>query len=79
MDPGFEERARLRRERMVGGVAHGHDDLDAADRDYWRRASASDKLTAIWQLALDAFSLHSRNDAAPRSEGPAFGIRRHER
>jgi hypothetical protein len=79
MDPGFEERARLRRERMVGGVAHSHDDLDAADWDYWRGVGASDKLSAIRQLALDAFGLHSRNDASPGPEGPAFGIRRHER
>ena len=64
---------------MVGGVAHGHDELDAADWDYWLRASASDKLTAIRQLALDAFSLHSRNDASPGSEGPAFGVRRRQR
>ena len=76
MDSTYDERARRRREQLVGGVAKNHDELDALDWAFWRGASPSARLNAVWQLAFDAMAMHSENDAPPGFQGPAFGIRR---
>ena len=78
MDTNFQDRARRRREAMVGGVAHSHAELDELDFDFWQRTSPSERLEAVWQLAQDAMMIRAEKHAAPRLQGPAFGIRRRE-
>jgi hypothetical protein len=46
------------------------------DLDFWQTATPSERLEAVWQLAQDAMTISSENDAAPGLQGPAFGIRR---
>ena len=76
MDASFDERARRRRQQMVGGVAKSHEELDDLDWAFWRNESPSARLNAVWQLALDAMAMHAENDAPPGLQRPACGIRR---
>ncbi len=70
-------RARRHREVMVGGVAHGHAELEDIDYAFWERADPSDRVEAVWQLAQDAMTISSgAHDAASGLQGSAFGIRR---
>lgn len=75
MDAEFLERARRRRERIVGGVARSHQELDDVDQMFWTKATPSERLGAIWQLALDAMAIQPEKDASPGLQGPAFGTR----
>ena len=63
---------------MVGGVAHGHEELELADIDFSERAEGSQRLEATWQLAQEAIVIGSEDeeDAPSGLQGSAFGTRR---
>ena len=76
MDAAFKERAERRRAAMVGGVVASHSELEVADQAFWDQATASERLSAVWQMALDAMTMNSERDASSGFQGPAFGTRR---
>ena len=75
MNPDFEERANRRRKTWQGAV-ESHSVLIDRERNYWRQASASERLDAVWELALEAWSLKEGERPAPRLQGSPIGIRR---
>lgn len=61
---------------MVGGVVSTHAELDEVDQIFWDNATASERLTAIWQMALDAIVIDSGQHASSGLQGPTCGTRR---
>ena len=55
MDEGFRRRAEARRATWTGGVARSFDELEERGVEFWANASPSQKLTAMWQLIVDAW------------------------
>ena len=72
----FESRAEMRRQTWRGSVAVDHAELATQERGYWKTASASERLDAVWGMALEAWSLKRGAEPAPRLQGSAVGIRK---
>ncbi len=75
MDP-YQSRAEQRRQTWGGGRAAANADLIAEERRYWSQASASKRLDAVWEMALEAWSLKRGAEPAPRLQGSPVGVRK---
>lgn len=53
------ERSRLRRERIVGHRASGHDDAEAWDLDFWQAQGPEARLSALVALRRDLESVEA--------------------
>lgn len=76
MEKDFAERARERQARWQGGVARTHEEMAEEDLRFWRNATPSQRLEAVWQMALEAWVLKGAHGPAPRLQGSPVGIRR---
>ncbi len=80
MDPGFEQRARRRRQTWSAGVSSGFAAHELDDLRFWMSTTPSVRLTAAWNLAIEAISMqaaageeHGSTSRLSRSVG---GVRR---
>lgn len=75
MDAEFEERARRRRQTWVGGRVRGFGEAELADDQFWEQATGSERLSATWQMALDALVIAASNEITSGLQGLSFGTR----
>lgn len=64
-----------RRAAWNGGVAASHEQLEAEELRFWAEASPSDRFNAVWQMALEAWTIGGENGAPPRLQGSPVGVR----
>ena len=50
---GIAERTALRRKRIVAHRAHGFDDAERWDLEFWQRQSPQDRLSALVAIRRD--------------------------
>ena len=79
MDESFRRRAAARRATWSGGVARSFDELEEMGLEFWRNASSSAKLNAMWQLLVDAWVVEGKHGSPPRFQGSIIGVGRFER
>jgi len=51
---GFKERAEERRRRIVGHVAHSHEEAEEWDLAYWQGLTPRQRMAALETLKQDA-------------------------
>lgn len=51
--PGLSERARARRERMVGHLSHSFKEAEGWDLDFWQSVGPEERLSALVALRHD--------------------------
>jgi hypothetical protein len=49
---------------------------ERADRDFWRSASATDRLAAVTEMAEEWYRLHNPDGPPLRLDRTAWGVRR---
>jgi hypothetical protein len=79
MDEAFERRAARRRATWQGGVARSWDELDERGAEFWRSAPAGARLTAMWELLVDAWAIKGKHGPPPGFQGSIVGVGRFER
>ena len=79
MDPGFAERAALRRARVIHGRVGSLQALEEAGLDFWAKTTLEERLAATHAMLYDAWNLQGRNGPPPRFDGSAWGVRKFER
>jgi hypothetical protein len=79
MDDAFEKRAALRRASWDGGVARSWAELDRRGSEFWRTATPSARLNAMWQALIDAWIIKGKHGPPPGFQGSVVGIGRFER
>ena len=79
MDRDYEARAKARRAAWCGGTAKSFDELEAKGLQFWRDASPSARLSAIWQLVVEASIIKGRHGSPPGFQGSVTGVGRFER
>jgi hypothetical protein len=78
VDDRYRQRAQARRATWEGGVAASHAQMEEADLRFWQQASAADRLNAVWQMALEFWTLQGNDGPPPRLRGSSGGVRRGE-
>jgi hypothetical protein len=76
MPSDLAARAAARRTSWIGGKAPSHEALDGTDIDFWQAATPSERLNAVWQMALESLTITGAHEPAPRLQGSPVGIRR---
>ena len=79
MDDAFRRRAEARRATWTGGVARSFVELETKGLEFWSAASPSQKLTAMWQLLVDAWVVEGKHGPPPGFQGSIVGVGRFER
>ena len=72
-------RAQRRRDRWLAGVTHTRSEALRAEIAFWRRATPTERLSAIRQMVDEAWLLKGAHGSPPRLQRSAGGIRRRER
>ena len=75
MDEEYLTRAERRRRDWQGAAMDSHSAMEVADRQFWQQASASERLDATWEMAMEAWRLKRGDEPAPRLQGFLFGVR----
>ena len=73
---GFRERAEARRQSLTGGRAANSEELSVIDLRFWREATPSDRLNAIWLMALESLAMKGKHESAFGLQGSSIGVRR---
>src|SRR5687767_2484533 len=76
MDSKASERAEHRRRTWASGLIPATKDPMAADLEFWRTATGSDRLSATLQMAIDSWVIKGKRGAVPRLQGSPSGVRR---
>ena len=50
---GWKQRARQRRERIVGHIAHSHEEAERWDLEYWQAQTPQARLSALVAIHRD--------------------------
>ncbi len=79
MSDAFERRAAERRIAWSGGVAKSFDELEARGLEFWADAPYGAKLSAMWQMIVDAWVMEGKHGSPPRFQGSIVGVGRFER
>lgn len=72
----FERRAEQRRGAWQGATVSSHLEMADQDTKFWSSTSGQERLDAVWEMALEAWSLKRGAEPAPRLQGSPVGIRR---
>ncbi len=78
MDANARHRADVRRASWQGGVARTFEELEEKGLEFWRNAPPGARLTAMWQLIVDASAMEGTHGAPPGFQGSIVGIGRFE-
>jgi hypothetical protein len=62
---GIRERSAERRKRIVGHVAHSHEEAEAWDLDFWQSLSPQDRLSALAAIHEDIARVKGRGRVQP--------------
>lgn len=65
-----EERARLRRERLVSNVASSYEDAERWDLEFWQSQTPQARLSALVALHRDVAAVHPDIKAPPSKWKP---------
>ena len=57
---GMKERARERRKRIVGHIAHSHEEAEAWDLEYWQLRTPQERLAALVAIHKDIENVKGR-------------------
>jgi hypothetical protein len=79
MDEAFERRAEHRRATWQGGVARSWEELDERGAEFWRASSPGARLSAMWELLVDAWTIKGKHGPPPGFQGSIVGVGRFER
>jgi hypothetical protein len=79
MDDAFERRAERRRATWQGGVARSLKELEQCGAAFWRAAPPAARLTAMWELLVDAWVIKGKHGPPPGFQGSIVGVGRFER
>jgi hypothetical protein len=50
---GLKERSEERRKRMVGNIAHSHEEAEEWDLEFWQSLTPQDRLSALVAIRRD--------------------------
>ncbi len=67
------------RKRLTGGVARSFAELEAASREFWAKASYTERLQATHDALVDAWVIQGRQGPPPRFDASTWGVLRFER
>jgi len=62
---GFRERAEQRKKRIVGHVAHSHEEAEQWDLEFWQSQSPQDRLSALVAIHEDIEKVKGRRRSSP--------------
>jgi hypothetical protein len=79
VDDAFEKRAAERRANWQGGVARSWAELEEQGLEFWRTATPSARLDAMWGALVDAWIIKGKNGPPPGFQGSLVGVGRFER
>ena len=72
----LESRAEKRRNTWQSAKAASHSEMSREDQRFWSSTTASQRFDAVWDMALEAWSLKRGAEPAPRLQGSPSGIRK---
>ncbi|MBM4033692.1 MAG: hypothetical protein FJ291_18190 [Planctomycetes bacterium] len=62
---GLKERSAERRKRIVGHVAHSHEEAEAWDLEFWQSQTPQDRLAALAAIHEDVAKVKGRRRTTP--------------
>jgi len=62
---GLKERAVERRKRIVGHVAHSHEEAEAWDLEFWQSQTPQERLSALVAIHEDIAKVKGRRRPRP--------------
>ena len=58
---GLKERSAERRKRMVGNIAHSHEEAEDWDLEFWQSQTPQDRLSALVAIREDVKMIRGPN------------------
>ncbi len=75
MSDTTEARAEARRANWSGGRVPLRCSDAELELRFWADATSSQKFDAVWEMAMEAWTLKNGNESVPRLDVTCFGVR----